>query len=54
MANGITMNRILEPFHERLQVPEALTKTLQIGRLRRGPASRQADDALSQTHQLSP
>ena len=50
MANGITMNRILKPFHERLQMPQALTNTLQIRRLRRGLASRHADDARSQTH----
>jgi hypothetical protein len=47
MANGITMNRVLEPFHERLQVPEALTKTLQIIRLRSGAGSRKGGDALS-------
>jgi hypothetical protein len=41
------MNRVLEPFHERLKVPEALTKTLRIIRLRRRAGSRKAGDALS-------
>lgn len=48
------MNRVLKPFHERLQVPQALTESLQISRLRRGAGSRQADDALSQTHPHAP
>ncbi len=55
MANRIAMNRVLEPFHERLQVSQALIEMPQVVRLPSEAAgSRQGGEALSQTHQHTP